>query len=336
MGKNTFNFNKVRPKKYSDKSFREVFGSELGKATPDDFLAAWIWTKEGYYVREMWTKLHSHMKRVRRELEEAQKRREAVHGDMPERVAMACRTAARSLAAALAEEEAEATEAQDECATVWKEMSEQFGLPMTQVYRGDRRQAASGSTAFESVMPLWHQYLEAEERLEELLTQDREELHKIALIDARRMAFIHSEAGISLEEIAKLHHAEFEQLTVDLLIRDGYEIVRSKGGAGDLGADVIARGPKGETVVVQCKHRANSTKIGSPDLQRLNGTAKQVHGADIVVAMTNGTFSKPAQRFAEDQNICLIEARELEQWATWGQPLSELLLTGEVAPRDDG
>ncbi|MER6477119.1 restriction endonuclease [Streptomyces filamentosus] len=331
MAKNSFSFDQVRPKRYRDKDARMVLGAALGKATPDDFLAAWLWTQEGKCIRDAWQCLDAHAKRVDRELEEAEKRCAAVHGDMPERVATACRAAARSLAEALVAEQTEAAEARNEGADIWKRMSGQFGLSMVQVYRADRKLAASEPTMFETVMPLWHQYLEAEERLEELLERDREELHRIALLDARRMAFIHSEEGVSLKEIAGLHHSEFERLTADLLIRDGYEIVRDKGGAGDLGADVIARGPKGETVVVQCKHTSSSAKIGSGALQRLNGTARQVHGADVVVAMTNGTFSAPARRFAEGQGIHLVGERELEQWATWGQPLSELLVTGRIA-----
>lgn len=180
-------------------------------------------------------------------------------------------------------------------------------------------------THFETMMPLWRQYGAADDRLDALLEADIEELHRVARLDAHRIAFIRSEASMSLAQIDALHHSEFEQLAADLVRRDGYHVRRSGGGAGDLGADVIAVGPDGATVVIQCKHRTNGAAIGSPDLQRLNGTARQVHGADIVVAMTNVLFSLPARRFAEDQRIHLVEATQLERWATWGQPLAEVL-----------
>ncbi|GAA5064725.1 hypothetical protein [Streptomyces similanensis] len=40
--------------------------------------------------------------------------------------------------------------------------------------------------------------------------------------------------------------------------------------------------------MIQCKHRRNGfsgSAVGTLDLQILNGTARQVHGADIAVIM---------------------------------------------------
>lgn len=54
--------------------------------------------------------------------------------------------------------------------------------------------------------------------------------------------------------------------------------------------------------MIQCKHRRNGLKgsaLGTPDLQVLNGTARQVHGADIAVIVTNGRVSAPAITFAQ-------------------------------------
>jgi restriction system protein len=203
-------------------------------------------------------------------------------------------------------------------------MRDDFGIDPVDLYKQEKE--TPGPSRFETVIPLWHQHKDAEQRLETLLSEDHGELHRIALLDAHRMAFVRSEASMTLDQVNALHHTEFEQLAADLVRRDGHQVTRPKGGAGDLGADVIAVGPNGEVVVVQCKHTSSGTAtVGSPALQRLNGTARPVHGADIVIAMTNGSFSLPARRFAESQGIHLIESRELEQWATWGQPLAEVL-----------
>jgi len=66
------------------------------------------------------------------------------------------------------------------------------------------------------------------------------------------------------------------------------------GGAGGNGADVKATDPFGHRGVIQCKHRRHGltgSPAGTPDLHVLNGTARQLHGADVVVLVTNGRFS---------------------------------------------
>jgi len=49
--------------------------------------------------------------------------------------------------------------------------------------------------------------------------------------------------------------------------------------------------------VIQCKHRRNGAQ-GSPDLQVINGTARQIHGADVAVIVTSGRVTGPAVTFA--------------------------------------
>ncbi|OIV39438.1 hypothetical protein BIV57_00970 [Mangrovactinospora gilvigrisea] len=314
---------KIRPHRYADKDFRHLLGNDIGKATQDQLLASFIYTTEANYASAIVRTLHDHLQCVTREKTEATARQAAAMTDTPKPIADLCRAAAGRLADAAIEEITEAEQALSEAWAAFKAMKETFGNSI--VRNHTETAAASGPSHFEMLMPLWSQYRDADARIETLLDADTEELHRIAMLDARRMAFIRSEASVILEQIHALHHSEFEQLAADLM-RDGYQVTRSGGGAGDLGADVIAQSPKGKVVVIQCKHRsASSGAIGSPDLQRLNGTARPVHNADLVVAMTNGSFSLPARRFADSQKIHLIGARRLEQWATWGQPLTEVL-----------
>ncbi|MFI9206314.1 restriction endonuclease [Streptomyces sp. NPDC053048] len=312
----------VRPHRYADKDFRKVIGSDLGKATADEFLAAWMWVQEGVWTRLLWEWLREHRQRVQRELTEAASRAQARHKDTLEPISDACRAAASRLSKLLETELTEAEQAERECIEAWKAMRDDYGIEPIDLYEDAK--ASPVPSRFESVMPLWHQTVKAGQRLDAALAADMAELHRIALLEARLMAFIQSDASITLPRIDAMDYREFERLAARLVERDGYKVVRPKGGAGDLGADVIAEGPGG-TVVVQCKHTTSGTAVGSPVLQRLNGTARPVHGADIVIAMTNGTFSLPAVRFAESQRIHLIDNKRLEQWATWGQPLEELL-----------
>lgn len=125
-----------------------------------------------------------------------------------------------------------------------------------------------------------------------------------------------------------LHHREFEHAIRDLMHRDGCQNAQRVGGGGDLGADVKATDPYGRRWVVQCKHRRHGDRgapVGTPDLQVLNGTARQVHGADVAVIVTNGRVTAPARVFAKEQRLHVVDRRTLAVWASGSQPLWELL-----------
>ncbi|MFF6984506.1 restriction endonuclease [Streptomyces sp. NPDC008343] len=131
-----------------------------------------------------------------------------------------------------------------------------------------------------------------------------------------------------LAQLDALHHARFEDAVRELMQRDGCPDAQRVGGRGDLGADVKATDPFGRRWVIQCKHRRNGAQgsaVGTPDLQVLNGTARQVHGADIAVIVTNGRVSGPAVTFAKQQRLHVVDRQTLATWAAGSRPLWELL-----------
>lgn len=131
-----------------------------------------------------------------------------------------------------------------------------------------------------------------------------------------------------LSQLDALHHTQFEDAVRDLLRRDGCRDATRVGGGGDLGADVKATDPYGRRWVIQCKHRRNGlagSAVGTPDLQVLNGTARQVHGADVAVIVTNGRVTAPAVNFAEQQRLHVVDRHMLGVWASGSRPLWELL-----------
>ncbi|MGW0552155.1 restriction endonuclease [Streptomyces altiplanensis] len=65
--------------------------------------------------------------------------------------------------------------------------------------------------------------------------------------------------------------------------------------------------------------------MGTPDLQVLNGTARQVHGADIAVIVTNGRVTAPAVAFAKQQRLHVVDHHTLAVWASGSRPVWELL-----------
>ncbi|MFI6494715.1 restriction endonuclease [Streptomyces sp. NPDC050564] len=132
----------------------------------------------------------------------------------------------------------------------------------------------------------------------------------------------------ALAHLDALHHREFENAVRELMRRDGCQDAVRVGGGGDLGADVKATDPFGRRWVIQCKHRRNGDRgsaVGTPDLQVLNGTARPVHKADVVVMVTNGRITAPGRDFAKQQRLHLVDRRLLGTWASGSQPLWELL-----------
>ncbi|GGU73200.1 restriction endonuclease [Streptomyces albospinus] len=131
----------------------------------------------------------------------------------------------------------------------------------------------------------------------------------------------------SLQQIDALHWDAFEFAVRDLLRRDGCTAEKT-GGRGDDGCDVLGTDPQGRRWVVQCKHRKdglNGKPVGVPDLQVLNGTARQIHGADVVVLVTNGRVTKTAWPWARDQKIHVVDRHALGEWASGSRPLWETL-----------
>ncbi|MER5811682.1 restriction endonuclease [Streptomyces sp. NPDC002033] len=106
----------------------------------------------------------------------------------------------------------------------------------------------------------------------------------------------------------------FEHSVAALCARDGCTTVEVVGGAGDLGADVIAVTPDGRRVVVQCKHYAEDHRVGSQDLQRFGGTCFAVHDADVAVVVTTSSFTAPALEYAAACGILCLDGDALAAW----------------------
>ncbi|MFI6471267.1 restriction endonuclease [Streptomyces sp. NPDC050516] len=87
----------------------------------------------------------------------------------------------------------------------------------------------------------------------------------------------------------------------------------------------MATTPGGDKLAVQCKHTTKETPVGIEAVRELNGIAGPVHHADIAILITNSTFSKPAAKFAQQQNIILLSWWVLVRWATWGESLLDIL-----------
>lgn len=121
-------------------------------------------------------------------------------------------------------------------------------------------------------------------------------------------------------DYAAMDPYEFEEAVAALCRRDGCPDAEVVGGAGDLGADVVATTPDGRRLVVQCKRYTADNKVGSQDLQRFGGTCYAVHEADVAVVVSTGDFTGPALEYAEQCGILCLGPDELGAWSEGAAP----------------
>ncbi|WP_425329391.1 hypothetical protein [Streptomyces inhibens] len=57
--------------------------------------------------------------------------------------------------------------------------------------------------------------------------------------------------------------------------------------------------------------------VGTPNLHVLNGTARQLHGADVVVLVTNGRFSANCSPLAKSQRLHVVDRRVAGPTGFW-------------------
>ncbi len=115
----------------------------------------------------------------------------------------------------------------------------------------------------------------------------------------------------SLGDLLTLTPAQFEELTLTVLVALGYTDARRSGGAGDLGADVVCRDAQGRSTIVQCKRYAPGSTIGTPDIQTFIGMKSVHHRADRGIFVTTVSYSQPAVDLARQHGIALIGGNDL-------------------------
>jgi restriction system protein len=114
----------------------------------------------------------------------------------------------------------------------------------------------------------------------------------------------------------RLTAQQFEHALADLCRRDGCSRVTVVGGAGDLGADVLATTPDGRRMVIQAKRYAPTNKVGSPEIQKVGGTFRVVHHAQLAAVVTTSQFTPAAIGYARQAGIRLFGGGDLARWAS--------------------
>jgi restriction system protein len=144
-------------------------------------------------------------------------------------------------------------------------------------------------------------------------------------VQARRVrARMLARLRITLAQFDAMDDRAFEFALRDLLVRDGWS-ARQVGRQGDQAADVIGENRQRGRIVVQAKHTTVAGKVGSSVMYQVKGTAGPVHGADIAVVVTNGSFTRDAKAWGERQQVYWVDRDRLRRWAEHGTPLYDLL-----------
>lgn len=113
-----------------------------------------------------------------------------------------------------------------------------------------------------------------------------------------------------LHEIDEMSGAQFEDYIFSLMKKSGeYSEIKSVGGPGDRGVDIKAIDNDDEVYAVQCKRQRNS--ITHRIIRELCGA---LNHDEIGMLITNSTLTKPAQEFANERGIIVIDRYDLAKW----------------------
>ncbi|MDH6138537.1 restriction system protein [Kitasatospora sp. GP30] len=312
----------VRPVRYRDADLRGRIGTLVGHASDDTLLAGFLWIAEGQAAREaldsmdLWKEwLDSAIQTCMDWLADDRQLSEVAQC-VVEEIDRLRRADVRAYADALTT----VRSAQAAAQRAFEELRDQFGAaPTTEFGAGSGRDSPA-----ELVFAEWDQAVQAGWEAEARWRVSEQKFRRLKVVGRRRHAFAASPDSYPADALAQLNGTTIEQLTAQLLARDGLAVIRAAGGSGDQGADVIAETSDGRRLVFQCKYRQRGA-VGPKIIYETNGTARQIHRADVAVVITNAVFSAQAAADARSQGIHLIDGHGLRCWATWGDSIYDVL-----------
>lgn len=112
-------------------------------------------------------------------------------------------------------------------------------------------------------------------------------------------------------DVSTMTGSDFEVLICELLKKDGYNSVLRRGGAGDLGVDIMAVKHKNEKelhYIFQCKRWA--AKVGSDPIQRLFAERERMK-LDYAVCVTTSSYTNDGKKIAKALNVETIDGKSL-------------------------
>ncbi|MFB7947714.1 restriction endonuclease [Kitasatospora phosalacinea] len=306
---------RVSPIRYQNPRLRGDVGYYLGKAGSDDLLAAVLWTVEARACRWAIEVMAENRVLLSEEIQ-------AVEHQLgsPLRASVR-RKATGELARVLAilkQAYGTVEQAHGRAEELFAQLRRHFGEDPGEVMTSARQEGEANT-----IFTLLDEADEAVGRSNDSWAAYGSACALLVETAVRREAFAATETSVRVEQYAQLDGPGLERLAARLLERDGLTVLRSSGGSGDQGVDVIGRLPTGELVAIQSKYRQRKS-VGPDTVRALNGSARQLHGASYAVVLTNTTFTDQARRDAERLDIRLVDGDALTDWATWGDTLYDV------------
>ncbi|AYV32938.1 Restriction endonuclease (plasmid) [Streptomyces sp. ADI95-16] len=304
---------------FEDAELQTALAQFVSDATDDDLLAAFLHVSEGRLIDTAYEEIYAF--KVQVETEHAHVCRFAADPLTP--TGRDSSTANNRLRDAFALQLTHIRAAEEEVVEIWEGLSR---LSSSELAARHHRSNRDSIPEMDRIGGIVREQSQVRRQLDDAVREHSEAMHDIALRDADFLAYMATNDSISKSEFDSMTPIEFEQATAALARRDGLIVTQYQGGARDLGADVVAHTLDGRKIVFQCKHRRHGgRRVGSQAIQTINGTARPVHKANIVIAITNTAFTEPAHDLAKNQDIHLVWGFDLIRWATWGMSLLEVL-----------
>ncbi|MGY0065223.1 restriction endonuclease (plasmid) [Streptomyces sp. LZ34] len=113
----------------------------------------------------------------------------------------------------------------------------------------------------------------------------------------------------------------FERAVARLAMRDpNVRSTITQGGSNDRGLDVLVSLRDGRRIAIQCKRYREGNRVGSEHIQILNGTYRDIHGADLGVIVTTSGFTRDALQTNTmlAQRLVLVDGPALTAWDRGG------------------
>lgn len=106
---------------------------------------------------------------------------------------------------------------------------------------------------------------------------------------------------------------EFEEFVADLWELQGWDATATQA-SNDQGVDVVAQKDDGivnQKLAIQAKRYSEGNKIGRDDVQQYYSMKVQDADADAAVVVTTSSFTTPAEEWAAEHNIKLVDAADI-------------------------
>lgn len=132
-------------------------------------------------------------------------------------------------------------------------------------------------------------------------------LYKIYRLSHRHSTF--QKGILSPRDLDNMDGIDFEELTCDILIANGFELAENTQASVDFGVDVLAR-KDGITYAIQCKRYTEPVGIDAVQQVYAGRAYYECHAA---VVFTNQYFTDSAKKLADKIGVVLWDREMLEQ-----------------------